>query len=102
MTKKDLVRDIAADMQLDQNLTGQIVQRLLDRVIEVLMSDGRIELRNFGVLEVRQRAPRKARNPKTNQQVLVPAKRVVTFQAGKNVTKRLQQSQPARNANRTK
>ena len=46
---------------------------------------GRIELRNFGVFEVKRRAARKARNPRTNEEVLVPARNVVVFQAGKNV-----------------
>jgi len=42
-------------------------------------------LRNFGVFEVKHRAARKARNPKTNEEVLVPARRIIAFQAGKNV-----------------
>lgn len=90
MTKKDLVREIAVEMKMDQTLTKKVVQRLLDKMVSTLVDTGRIELRNFGVLEVRKRAPRKARNPKTNQEVFVPSRRVVTFQAGKNVVKRLQ------------
>lgn len=89
MTKKEMIRRIAAELDLDQTLTKKIVQRCLDCIIEVVITEGRIELRNFGVFEVKHRAARKARNPKTNEVVHVPAKRVVAFQAGKNVIKTL-------------
>lgn len=92
MTKKEIVRDIASELNVDQSLTKRIVQSCLDRMIQVLAEHGRLELRNFGVFEVKQRAARKARNPKTNQEVMVPAKRVITFQAGKNISSIIQQS----------
>lgn len=91
MTKKKIVRLIASELKLDQTLVKRVVQRLLDTIIQVLAETGRIELRNFGVFEVKQRSARKARNPKTNQPVLVPSKKVIRFQAGKNVDKLLQQ-----------
>lgn len=90
MTKKEIVRQIAAEFDIDQTLTKKIVQRCLDSMIEVLAEHGRLELRNFGVFEIKQRAARKARNPKTNQEVMVPAKRVITFQSGKNIAKLIQ------------
>jgi len=89
VTKKEIVRQIAAELKVDQILTKKIVQRWLNSVIDVIVTDGRIELRNFGVFEVRRRAARKARNPKTNQEVMVPAKRIITFRAGKNISKKL-------------
>lgn len=85
MTKKEIVRQLAAELNVDQTLTKRIVQRTFDSIIDTLVREGRIELRNFGVFEVKVRAARKARNPKTNEQVHVPAKSVVTFQPGKNV-----------------
>ena len=89
MTKKEIVRQIANELNVDQTLAKKVVQRCLDTIIDVLADEGRIELRNFGVFEVKQRAARKARNPRTNEEVWVPPKRVVRFQAGKNVAKRL-------------
>lgn len=89
MTKKEIVREIAADLKVDQTITKDIVQQCLDRILKQLAEHGRIELRNFGVFEIKQRAARKARNPKTNQEVLVPPKRIVSFHAGKNVAHRL-------------
>ncbi|RPI62218.1 MAG: integration host factor subunit beta [Planctomycetaceae bacterium] len=90
MTKREIVRDIADELKIDQLLTKKIVQRCLDSIVEILMKDGRIELRNFGVFEVKLRAARKARNPKTNEEVFVPARKMVTFQAGKNVAAKVQ------------
>ena len=89
MTKREIVRQIAEEMNVDQGLTKRIVQRCMDSILDALMEDGRIELRNFGVFEVKHRAARKARNPKTNEEVLVPARKTIVFQAGKNVAARL-------------
>lgn len=85
MTKKEIVRRLAAELDVDQSLAKRFVQRTLEMIIHTALSEGRIELRNFGVFEVKHRAARKARNPKTNEQVSVPAKNVLSFQPGKNV-----------------
>ncbi len=94
MTKKRIVRKIAAELDVDQTLIKKVVQLCLDQMIETILTKGRLELRNFGVFQTKQRAARKARNPRTNEEVLVPPKRVITFQAGKNVNKRLQDISP--------
>ncbi len=72
MTKKDIVRTISEEVGLTQQQTKAIVQKTFDAIIETLVEDGRIELRNFGVFEVRHRAARRARNPRTGNQVEVP------------------------------
>ena len=59
MTKKEIVKKISEDIGLTQLKTKDIVQRTLDTIIQTLVSEGRIELRNFGVFEVKRRAPRK-------------------------------------------
>ncbi len=84
-TKKDIVRKISERANLPQVKTKEIVQWTFDAIIDVLLHEGRIELRNFGVFEVKTRRPRKARNPKTEEAVDVPAKNVVTFQPGKKM-----------------
>lgn len=91
MTKKEIVKQIAVELGVDQTLAKNVFQRCLDSIVDIAITDGRLELRDFGVFEVKQRAARKARNPKTNQEVFVPAKKVLTFQAGKNVAQRLQE-----------
>ena len=83
MTKKEIVKQISERANLTQLKTKEIVQWTFDAIIETLVSEGRIELRNFGVFEVKRRKPRQARNPRTNEPVEVEAKNVVTFQPGK-------------------
>ena len=95
MTKKDIVKDIAAQVGLTQLKTKEVVQRTLEAVIEAIDKHGRIELRNFGVFEVRERKPRKARNPRTGDQVSVPGKRVVTFKPGKEMAAIISNSKPS-------
>lgn len=85
MTKKEIVRIISDDLNLSQQDVKKVVQRTFDSVISALATEGRIELRNFGVFEVKERKARKARNPRTGQEVFVPAKKVVTFKPGKEM-----------------
>ena len=83
MTKKEIVRSISEKLELTQQCTKEIVQKTFDAIIETLVVERRVELRNFGVFEVKRRAPRKARNPKTGEIVAVKEKFVVTFKPGK-------------------
>jgi integration host factor subunit beta len=85
VTKKEIVRIISERANLTQLKTKEIVQWTFDAIIETLVREGRIELRNFGVFEVKTRKARRARNPRTNQPVEVEAKNVVTFQPGKEM-----------------
>lgn len=91
MTKKEIVRTISEEIGLTQLKTKEIVQKTFDAIVETLVEDGRIELRNFGVFEVKRRAPRKARNPRTGDKVEVPEKFVVTFKPGKEMEERVRE-----------
>ena len=82
LTKKDLVLTVAKDTGITQVDVKRVIQRTLDQLIANLKEGKTIELRNFGVFKVRQRAPRRGRNPKTGQEVPVPQKRVVVFKPG--------------------
>lgn len=83
MTKKEIVKVISDKFDEPQVKVKDIVQETFDLIVEALVKEGRIELRNFGVFEVKRRKPRRARNPRTNEPVEVKAKNVVTFQPGK-------------------
>ena len=89
MTKKDLANAIADEMGLTQIQVKEIIQRVFDGITETLLNEGRLELRNFGVFEVKQRRPRRARNPRTGETVQVPAKRVVSFKSGRVMAERV-------------
>ena len=98
MTKKEIVKAISEELGLTQLKTKEIVQKTFDAIVETLVMDRRIELRNFGVFEVKKRAARKARNPRTGGQVEVPAKFVVTFKPGKEMEERVREIERAENA----
>jgi nucleoid DNA-binding protein len=89
VTKKEIVKQISEQLELTQLKTKVIVQKVFDAIIETLLQERRIELRNFGVFEVKQRKSRKARNPRTGDQVHVPPKYVVTFKPGKEMEERV-------------
>ena len=89
MTKKEIVKTISDETGLNQQQIKKIVQKTFDSIITTLVEEGRIELRNFGVFQVRPRAARKARNPRTGRQVEVPEKFVVSFKPGKIMEERV-------------
>jgi nucleoid DNA-binding protein len=91
VTKKEIVKQISERIGLTQLKTKEIVQQTFDAIVDTLLEVGRIELRNFGVFEVKQRKARKARNPRTGDRVDVPPKNVVTFKPGKEMEERVRQ-----------
>ena len=91
MTKKEIVKTISEEIGLTQLKTKEIVQKTFDAIVNALVEEKRIELRNFGVFEVKKRAARKARNPRTGQRVDVPEKYVVTFKPGKEMEEKVRQ-----------
>jgi len=91
VTKKDIVKTIAEQIDLPQLRTKDLVQRTFDALIDALVREGRIELRNFGVVQIKKREARVARNPRTGERVTVPAKSVVTFKPGKEMEARVRE-----------
>ena len=89
MTKKDIIRRIADELGLTEQETRPIVQMTLDAIINVLIEEGRIELRNFGVFEVKKRRPRKARNPRTGEKIMVGESVTVKFKPGRVMEERV-------------
>ena len=91
-TKKELVDRIAADSNLSRADVKRTIQAFLDEVIEELDKGNRLEFRDFGVFEIRQRAARRAQNPKTLEQVEVPARRTVKFKPGRLMKVKVEQT----------
>jgi nucleoid DNA-binding protein len=89
VTKKEIVKQIADEIEETQLKTKEIVQLTFNAIVDTLILHRRIELRNFGVFEVRLRKARKARNPRTEEPVHVPPKFVVTFKPGKEMEQRV-------------
>ena len=83
VTKKELIDRIAERTQAKRVTVKCIIQAFLDEITKELCEDNRLEFRDFGVFETRVRAARMAQNPKTLEQVEVPAKRTVKFKMGR-------------------
>lgn len=82
MTKKDIALKVADKTGIKQIIVKQVLQSIFDCVIESLIRDEKIELRNFGVFKIKTRRPRIGRNPRTGQTVPVPSRKVVIFKPG--------------------
>ena len=82
-TKRNMVERIAEKVGVTGQQAREIVQATLDDMIATLASEGRIELRNFGVFTVKVFAPRKARNPRTGEVVMIGERKAIKFKAGK-------------------
>ncbi|MEI6831176.1 MAG: HU family DNA-binding protein [Candidatus Omnitrophota bacterium] len=82
MTKKDIVLKVSDATNLKQIDVKKVVQKTFDCIIDSLARGEKIELRNFGVFKIKQRRSRTGRNPRTNQVIPVPPRKVVVFKAG--------------------
>jgi nucleoid DNA-binding protein len=90
MTKRDLVIRISNETGLIQQDVMAVVQKTLDYIAEALYNGQTVELRNFGVFEVKVRKPRVGRNPNNpGTDVRIPARAVVKFKPGKEMRERV-------------
>jgi integration host factor subunit beta len=94
-TKKELVNRIADQTGQTKVVVKDIIQRFLDCIIDELSEGNRLEFREFGVFEVKQRAARRAQNPRTLEKVSVPEKRVVKVTVGRLMRERVCHDRPA-------
>ena len=85
MTKKDIARAIAEETGLSQLQTHEIVQKTFDAVLATLITERRIELRGFGVFQVKPRKRGIGRNPRTGKEVRIPPGRTIRFKPGKDL-----------------
>src|SRR5437588_3265053 len=86
MTKRDLVIRISEETGLIQNQVLGIVQKILDYIAEAVAQGRKVELRNFGVFEVKVRKARVGRNPNNpGTDVPIPQRAVVKFKPGKEM-----------------
>jgi len=94
MTRSELIDLLATRMnQLSPKLVEDAIKNLFDRMIVSMASGERIEIRGFGSFELRFRAARKARNPRTGAEVKTEDKRTPHFRPGKEMRERVQNSQ---------
>ena len=94
-TREDIIRRAGDKLNLTHDEMKIILDTTLDTMAAMLTeekSNIRIELRNFGIFEVKPtRAKPRARNPRTNEEVYVPPRRKIHFKPGKIIRQELQQ-----------
>lgn len=89
MTKKDIALKVTDATGIKQIIVKKVLQGIFDCIIESLIRDEKIELRNFGVFKLKTRRPRIGRNPRTGQTVPVPMRKVVIFKPGLEMKQRI-------------
>src|SRR2546428_9980994 len=95
MTKADLVEEISQHTGVSENHSAIIVDHLLDAVCRALSEGRHIEIRGFGTFKVRERRARRARNPRSGSEVMVPAKLVPVFKPSKELKAHVVDGVPA-------
>jgi len=94
VTKRELVIRVANKLKATQNDVAKIVDGAFEALAQQLAEGERWELRDFGIFEVKTRAARIGRNPRTGEQVPVPERRVVTFRPGKQLREAVSRCKP--------
>ncbi len=97
MTKADIVDQVATAIGpgLSRNECALVVDGFLNAVKQALARGENIEIRRFGTFKVRERKPRRARNPRTGETVEVPARTVPVFKASDHFRRKVEQLRPA-------
>lgn len=85
MIKIDIVKCIAEQLKLKDKDALQIVDAIIDSMKEVICEHGRLEVRDFGVFQVKSRKERIGRNPRNKDEYPIPPRKVVTFKLGKEL-----------------
>ena len=89
MTKAELVDHVAATVQLPKAQTDAVLTQCLQAIMDALQAGDAVELRGFGRFQLRHRAARAGRNPRTGETIPIPAKAVPSFTAGKAFQERV-------------
>jgi integration host factor subunit beta len=90
VTKRELVVEVAERLGYTQNEVADVIQATLDTITETLAEGNRLEIRNFGVFEIKTRDARIGRNPRTGEAVPIHEKHVAIFKPGKALKHRVE------------
>lgn len=85
LTKADIAQDLADTFGFNKRESKELVEQFYDEISSVLVSGEQIKLSGFGNFELRDKAPRPGRNPRTGEDVPISARRVVTFKPGQKL-----------------
>ncbi len=85
MIKMDIARRIAKDLDIKERDGMNIVNEIIAAMRETTVKHGRLEIRNFGVFQIKEREPKVGRNPRTKVEYPIPRRRVITFKPSKHI-----------------
>lgn len=83
MNKAELIAAVAAKAEVSQKEAGVVVAAVLDEIKDALKKGDKVQLVGFGSFEVRAKAARTGKNPRTGETIKIPASKAPTFKAGK-------------------
>ena len=83
MNKAELINAVAEQAGLSKKDTEAVITAALETITAALKEGDKVQLVGFGSFEVRERAPRIGRNPRTKEEVTIPASKAVQFKSGK-------------------
>ncbi|ADQ14964.1 HU family DNA-binding protein [Halanaerobium hydrogeniformans] len=92
MTKNELIDAVAENTGITKKDTGEVINNMIDTIMNHLRAEAKkpeddrdnVQLIGFGTFEVRDRSARKGRNPQTNEEIQIPARKVPVFRSGKS------------------
>ncbi|HIE78461.1 MAG TPA: integration host factor subunit alpha [Candidatus Thioglobus sp.] len=90
LTKQDIVNALVKKTELTQTQALVLTNQFFDQIIETLKNGEEVKLSSFGNFVVREKSQRPGRNPKTGEEVIISARKVVTFKAGPKLKKATQ------------
>lgn len=89
MTRVEVAKIVAEKTGMPYIRAKEAVDEMLEAMAKLIVKQGRIELRKFGVFEVVTRKKRPARNPRTGEKVMIPKRKVITFKPSRLLTARV-------------
>ncbi len=85
MNKKELIETVSTKAQITKAQAHEVVDAVLDSITEGLVSDGKVIIPGFGSFEIRTRAAREGRNPRTGEAIKIEESRLPAFKPGKSL-----------------
>jgi DNA-binding protein HU-beta len=85
LTKSELIDKLSEEADVSKRQVGELVDLLLESIRDALVEGDKVQLIPFGSFVVRDRKKREGRNPKTGEVLIIPARRVPAFTAGKGL-----------------
>lgn len=85
MTKAELVREVAEKTGMTKKDTALVVNAVFETVMDALAKGEKVQIAGFGIFEVKERAERVGRNPRTGEEIKIPPRKVPIFRVGKEL-----------------